>query len=277
MKKCIKFFLILGLVTFLAGVGTATAALALGADWVGPYRRLERRIGTHYQTADSVSWDQDSQSFDISQISGLELEIGYGDIYVETDDTLDHEIRVSFGHSNASFGYDIEDGKLKIKYRPHRADFWRGDYSYYDYDDNQMRITLPTDFQFQKVDIELEAGMLHAQDIQADNMKLEAGAGGIQITGGKAGLLSMEVKAGGISYDGSVGRKVKAECKAGDIEMRLDGQREDFNYNIECSLGTVEIDGKTWSGINIDSTYKNDGFKDMDLECKTGSILVEFQ
>lgn len=274
MKKCIKFFLILGLVTFLTGVGTATAAIALGADWSGPYGRFERRLSIEHNVPGASQWGQDYQSFDITHISELEVELGSGYVYIEEDDTLQNEIRVTFSQSNSSFGYETEEGKLKLEYQKHRKSLWDHEF---DYEENKMKILIPKDFKFRKVDLEVGAGVLWAGNLQADKIELEAGAGGIELKNASAGQLSMEAKAGGINYQGSVSGDISAECKAGGIEMTLDGEKTDFNYSIECKMGFVEIDGETYAGISGDSVYQNGGLKNMDLECKTGGIQIGFK
>ena len=62
----------------------------------------------------------------------------------------------------------------------------------------------------------------------------------------------------------------------GNAELYLDGCMEDYNYEIECATGNVEIDDESFSGLAAERVINNDADAVMNIECSMGNVTVGF-
>ena len=57
----------------------------------------------------------------------------------------------------------------------------------------------------------------------------------------------------------------------------LAGRPEDFNVDVECSVGSVTVGGSTWAGLFMDQEAgSGNRSKEMELSCEAGSIDLDF-
>ena len=110
-----------------------------------------------------------------------------------------------------------------------------------------------------------------------DQVSVEVGAGGVEIHQIACRNMDIEVQAGSAKFQADVKEGLRAECQAGEISGRLAGRREDFGLELECSVGSVTVDGSTWAGLFVDQ--ESDGgsrLKEMKLSCEAGNINLDF-
>ena len=68
-----------------------------------------------------------------------------------------------------------------------------------------------------------------------------------------------------------------ADCGAGEIDMVVTGKEKDYNYDLSCGMGEIDLENSEYSGIGIEKNISNEGAKkDMVLECGMGENDVEF-
>ncbi len=162
--------------------------------------------------------------------------------------------------------------------------------------DGRVTLYLPRNRTISEVTLELGAGKLTAEPFQAEELTVRAGVGEISLCGLKAedvtiesGMGWMEMREcevtddlvistamGGFCYQGRILGDVKAACGMGSVEMRVEGEREDFNYKTECAAGSIVIGegGNTfWIG---EHSLDNGAHKEMELECAMGAIEISF-
>lgn len=125
-------------------------------------------------------------------------------------------------------------------------------------------------------DVELGAGELVIKELYADRTSLMVGAGAIDVKKGEVGGMSIEVGMGSFDYTGSIHGDISVECAMGSASFDLSGERMDYNYDIECAMGSVKVGDKEYNGI-IDTSIGNDAKWDCDLECAMGSISIRFR
>ena len=78
-------------------------------------------------------------------------------------------------------------------------------------------------------------------------------------------------------YTGKVDRELEVDCQAGSAEVYLSGVQEDFNYDMKVSMGSIEIDGRYYSGLDKEKTLANeDAWKKAELDCEVGAIELVF-
>ena len=62
-----------------------------------------------------------------------------------------------------------------------------------------------------------------------------------------------------------------------DIDLKLDGAEDSFNYEVDVAMGNVEIDGKTYSGLATEKDIDNNAARDISAECAMGNITISFR
>lgn len=122
----------------------------------------------------------------------------------------------------------------------------------------EVHITIPRGASLDEVSIEVEGGGVEIDQISCRNMEIE-------------------LQAGSVNFRGDVKERLSAECQAGEISGLLAGRREDFNVDMECSVGSVNVGGATWAGLFMDQEGAGgSGKKEMELSCEAGSINLDF-
>ena len=294
MKKLIKVCLITGIIcVFIGGGITAAAAVMGGAMVIGNYEKsywwsdhwmdavdhvgggldgVEERLnelGVHTGEITRTTVEEVRMSF--SDVKKLDLEAGAGNIRIVEEDT-GGEIYVDLNDDTFYQCYREHD-TLKIQMDKSRrwenlkSDDMRGN----------VTITVPTDYVFQEVDLEIKGGYFQADRICADSLEMEVKAGELVISNGKAGTLSAESSAGSIYCRAEVSGDVDAESKAGSIELLLTGEEEDYNYELECRAGSLKVGDQLYEGLKTEKTIDNGAAKRAEFECSAGEIIVGFE
>lgn len=157
------------------------------------------------------------------------------------------------------------------------------------YKNNDLFVTIqvPEDYRLSKVDLMVSrrrggnksqdsTPLILASSISADELNLDAKAGAIKLEGGDADTIFIETSTGAVEFSGNVSKEVTAECRVGVIRLDLRGEKEDFNYGIKCNMGAVSIENENYAGLVSRERLDHGAHKDMDLDCKTGAIEVNF-
>lgn len=162
----------------------------------------------------------------------------------------------------------------------------------------KQKVTLyvPKNAGLQEVDIELGAGQGKIEQLQAEELSVEVGAGELRGTGIQAdqayiqvgaGMVDLkdcvledteyEVGLGSLCYQGRLSGNTDVSCNMGSVEMQLDGQEEDYNYRIECAMGSVNIGDRHFSGMSGNKRLDNGADSMMNIDCAMGNITVQFE
>lgn len=161
----------------------------------------------------------------------------------------------------------------------------------------KIYLYLPEGYYWDEVDMELGAGIIYVESMEAGKLELEVGAGKldmnmviadsveVSVGAGEVTLdqmnvnrLELEVSMGNVSASGTVIGNIDAECSMGNIDLYLTGFQEEFNYQLECMAGNIELDGQNYGkGITQTQKINNGADKRIDLECSMGNISVNFE
>ncbi|WOO37356.1 DUF4097 family beta strand repeat-containing protein [Anaerocolumna sp. AGMB13020] len=159
----------------------------------------------------------------------------------------------------------------------------------------EVYITLPEDFVARKIDLSVEAGLIKADMLAADTGRFSIGAGSIIIDElHMESKSTYEVAAGTLKIDDAAIHNVKIECTVGSvdidgvitgeskisssmgyIDLDLEGNKEDYDYSINCKLGSLSLNGERYSGVNTQITQKNKAANNMILSCDLGGIDMD--
>ncbi len=146
------------------------------------------------------------------------------------------------------------------------------------------------------IDIEIGAAKANLKGLSGDNVTLEVGAGkadiemieakqtNLSIGAGKMDLvdlmteeLTVEVGAGKIEARGSVTEEANLEVAMGNLDLFLTGKEEDYDYMIDCAMGTVTLGKQCFSNLANENTIDNGSSRDFNIECAMGEINVSFK
>lgn len=218
-------------------------------------------------------------------IQNLDIEIG--GCLLRTAASPDNNLYLEVTDAYKFQGY-VEEDTLYIKST-----------SRYLNDVGDCRVTLyvPENYQFHEVELELGAGELVLENLWADEASLEVGAGqiivqdtvritklDISVGAGNVELadletteLDVEIGMGAFVVNrAELGSSVDVECAMGSVEMTLEGRQEDYNYQLECAMGNIALDGKDYGGFGQEKSIDNDASREMNLECSMGYIGIWF-
>lgn len=222
--------------------------------------------------------DQGEQVYAASGIKELSGVITAGKVVIREDDSSGEEITVFCNKDDSYYNIEEEDGELKLNSYPGNSG-----------SDTDLLFTIhiPKDYRFSSVNINLKHSkkligrpdsgvVLVADALFADEMKLEAKAGLIKISRGNVGELTAETEAGAVEFSGAATGDITAKCQAGAIELQLDGKKEDYNYDVHCKLGAIELGDEEIAVLGSKKKIDNGSGKTMDLDCEVGAIEVDF-
>ena len=276
MRRFVRNCLIAGVVCMIIGGAASISAAALGGNIIDlvPENALEWKREISDAVLDELEFtDMEWEGEEIGSFSGvkeLEVTANSGKVVFVKAPSGD-EIKVFCNRYKLDWDWEEEDGKLELE-----ADSGQ-----------LLTIQVPEDYHFSKVTLESShsrgfsgwknvASVITVESLSADRLRLDTKAGVIKIGQAKAGTLEVESSAGSVEFAGRVDGNIYGECKAGSIRMELVGEKEDYNYDIECNVGEVNLAGESIAGLRDRKRTDNGAGKTMNLECSTGSIQVDF-
>lgn len=125
-------------------------------------------------------------------------------------------------------------------------------------DGGTVNIYIPAGMKFEEADISIGAGVLELESLRVNEADIECGAGSIVI-------------------DRIEGNDITVSCGLGTVDLTAAGRKGDYNYEIECGIGSVEVGDDSYAGIVSEKKIRNGRNKTMDIECGMGEIIVSFE
>lgn len=179
----------------------------------------------------------------------MDIDLGAGMLAIEYADV--EEIEVIFTEESKPI-VKVKNGTLVVK-----GDAGVGIH------DNEIEnlmivIKIPRDMQFDEVDMELGASKAIMEGLNADKLDIEVGAGQAIIN--RLIVNEMQVNVG-----------------IGQVDVAMYGTESDYNYHIECGVGTIKIGENSYSGLaSAHELYDADIEKQIKVECGIGEINIRF-
>lgn len=284
MKKFTKIALISALVCLVLGLGVFIGGLALGGTWQGLKESIDHgdysiggSDGTYgiYMTEksedssssnqeSSVPQEKTSNAAVYSNVQKIEIDMQSGGLYFEP--TNDKELRVSVNGKDGKETTVRQNGdELEIynDFRNHKGN---------------VRIYYPEDMNFREISISMGGGDVAVKgSIKADEFDAELGAGVFHAEEIEATESSWEVGAGEIVLGRIESRDMDFDCGTGSIEAKIAGNQQDFNYDLECGIGSVKIGNEEYGGVAFDKTINNGQNRQIEISCGIGEIQLSFE
>ncbi len=311
MKKFMKFCFILAMVLIIAGcvcymVGRSTdggdrmdeVLSRVSGDWV--HLDLDNDWGAwlsdNSYDIDDISmfsgdyeiWQGDVERRRLCQgnIAVLDLEIG-GSV-VEIQESDDEYVYIESSNSGKLQAY-VEDSTLYVKaVRPSNL--------FNEISNSSIILYLPEDCKLMQLVVSLGAGQLKLEDLKVDCMEAQIGAGQLLMEGLElsflevslgAGevkaedvavdILTAEIGAGNLELSGAIHEGAEISCSMGNVSMELEGEPIDFNYELSCVAGNMEIGEDKFSGATQEREIDNGAEKYMNIDCSMGNVEVDFE
>lgn len=196
------------------------------------------------------------------QVKNLELKIGAAQLEI-----MESEDDQYWLQSNTDKGIKcyIEEATLELK----------GVKKIGNHND-KVYLYVPAGVHLNDIDVELGAGRLTAEKIECEELDIAIGAGQIQLSDMNVDNLELEVAAGQIAYKGAVKKEIKVECAAGNANLMLQGDKADWDYDVECAAGQIMLEDTQYNSLLNDINIENNTGKYCKLECAMGQIQVNF-
>lgn len=127
-----------------------------------------------------------------------------------------------------------------------------------------------------KVSLEVGAGQIFVNNIRAKELEVSAGAGQVELGGVDVDKLDAEIGMGELTGTADIRKSADLECSMGNIELTIMGSQQDFNYQLEVAAGNIEVGRNSYSGLANEQKIHNGAEKDIAIECSMGNITILF-
>ena len=284
MKKGTKGMLIAAGAFAVAGIGLCIGGISVAAVETGgnvfdqagqllqdndyPLAGLIHLGNAQYHCCD-IDWVAlDGNSVDTDFASDLEISLKYDELLIQEYDG--DKIRVNVAN-DAKNDVVVKETSGKITITDTRSGNVKKK--------KQIKVIVPSGKDFDTVSLGVDMGTIDLEcDLKVQELSVEVGAGEFSGYGNiTAAYCDLQVGAGTIDIDQIDVQKLNADCGAGEIDMVVTGKEKDYNYDLSCGMGEINLEDSEYSGIGIEKNISNEGArKDMVLECGMGEIDVEF-
>lgn len=230
------------------------------------------------------------RQIDTGDVRDLYLQLGAGSFTLSEKEAGEGESIDLYIQGEGKCDVYVKDGTLYIE-------GFKGNHVLgTDFGKNNILLKFPMGMRFDEVEIEVGAGIMEAWNINAKEIEASVGAGALSLYQSEAKELSVEVGAGELytqdvsvreadltvsvgtcSYQGSIFESLEAECDMGNMEFLLKGRESDYNYEIECSGGNIEMDSFNTAAFALEKEINNGAAHTFELSCSMGNISVHFE
>ena len=88
----------------------------------------------------------------------------------------------------------------------------------------------------------------------------------------------LTVGTGNIDLENLKVQNLEADCGIGNIDLGIDGKEKDYDYEISCAAGAIDIGDSSFSGLGHEKKISNPGSAGkMTFDCGVGNITVDFE
>ncbi|MDO5134909.1 MAG: hypothetical protein Q4D55_02545 [Eubacteriales bacterium] len=294
MKRFTKIMLVVTGILLILGVGFAASGAAMG----GLFTSWEavRTAGGLYpgkSIGDFGDWDEEDEEWEEAEVHHHDTQGqgGVGPVSAEGDarfwefdvpQELEAELScdelVMEPYEGAALKIQVEkdpDGLVTVRKKGNAV---RVSSRSKKHKAKMIHIYYPQGTSFHELDLTIMAGEASLEgEIAAREAEISVGAGTLALKDSlTAEELDITVGMGEASFARIDAKKIQGECGVGSLSLGAAGNEEDYDYDIQCGVGSIEIGGQEIGGIASEKSIDNHGERKIDLECGMGEIRVDF-
>jgi len=309
-RNCLKiagFSILIGII--LAGIGFSMDNSILSHMNIN-YDFSERNRDAKSADVDHVTVLNENGNYDFSEsykdVESIDLDISYGTVTIKEGDSFHIEATnmpedrlnstIEDGVWLVSDNYinneDKNDNELTIFGFDIPLGTWTTGTSV---DSTNIVLTIPKDFVAENLKIKIDAGTMKADNLTAEeadihvsagycrmnNLTVEnesffsVNAGELNIDNINANNVNMECGVGNLVATGIISGDSYVKNDIGNIDLNMNGREENYNYSVDCGIGTVIINENRYSGVNSKTTKNDDAENSFTLDCGIGKITLK--
>jgi len=186
-------------------------------------------------------YDEITQAFADGEVKKLVIDVDAGEISAQTGDSF----QVHYCDSENQIS--LENGVLYLKVEVNKGQ-------------GQLEISLPDGWQYSEVEIKVGAGSANITGLATEKLEADIGMGSAEIIGVK-GLQKGEIHTG-----------------MGSCIVSLEGNKEDYDYEVKCGMGEIYIDGdRTVSGLGQSAGVSGSTGRKIKIDNGVGYTSLEFE
>ncbi len=293
MKKFTKGILIAAGIFGAAGIGLTTAGGVMGASMaqLNGFESIRKIFWTEKDVSE-LGFPDDTDDMDVADDVDDQEDVGFMNaksestagciVYqlqyqpVELDIELKYdELELKEGDSFSVKVYNdkgnnvtVKESRDTLKIRSTKRTQSR-----------KVCVSYPKDVKLSELDIEMGAGSVYInREIQTDKLNVEMGAGefagNASVTAKEADL---QIGTGSMTFTDLSAEKTNGECGLGELDLTMTGNEEDYNYDLQCGIGNMDVGSDSYSGLGREDHVSNTGAdRKMDLQCGMGNVTVSF-
>ena len=140
----------------------------------------------------------------------------------------------------------------------------------------KITVYIPINYQFNDVDISVDAGDFEAENIYARDIEISVDAGDFAAKKITTTNLNVEVDAGKATIDLLDCLNSDFDCDVGDIDVMMVGSEADYSYDVSCDLGSVRIGNYKTDGLSDDYSFSS-GMKKISVNCDASDIDIKME
>lgn len=298
MKKFMKIsaiiggiFLVLGVIVFVVG------ALGGGVSSIKNLSRLEEEVGSEKMEEIMGKLNLDGIHFDNFSISlGSDgFFIGLSEIFDDDypvykegehsiSDVSGNNIELSLAAGEMYVKYHDEDGIKLVVGEGGRMQCYAKDNTVYVVGGYQstnggeeLTVYLPENVKYQEFTVDAGAGVLEIDDINAEKVCINAGAGEFNVHHMDVKEAEVNLGMGESEITGKVSGDMTLDVGMGELIFYVEGNKDEFDYDLSCGLGSLEVEGVYTIGGMGDKEIDNHADKEMEISCGMGNVEVYFR
>ena len=288
MRKFSKVVLVIAAAAGVVGIGLTIGGASMGATIAGlnlskdGFGSAVRQTVKYVSFGDEDDWNQDWDEIDESDskeaagtngeiylvdgVSKLDLSIRTGELYLK--EYNGNEIKVEVSGKDREKVRVGQEGETLVLESIGRVQ------------DREITVSYPKKTEFEDVSLEVAAGTINLDDdFYAKKLKVSVAAGEFLNDGAvTAEKADISVGTGNVDLDNLNVQNLEADCGIGNIDLDINGKESDYDYEISCSAGEIDIGDSSYSGIGHEKKISTPGASGkMDLDCGVGNITVDFE
>ena len=281
-------------------IGNALYRATDGRLWHAVSERAERETEPSEETKDDVkrtdggvSGANRGDQIALSDVSEREMELGAGTFYLVEKEEDDGLIDVYIEEAVGSCSYEVKKGKLRISGFQNVQHMLESAKNLYK---NRVEVRVPKGSSFDEIELEIGACYMEVSGVEARKMEVTLGAAEMILADLDLHELDADVGAGRIEadnvrtvegdinvgvgecvYSGTISGKLDAECGLGNIDLSLTGSEADHDYEIECSMGNVNVGSYSFASFGGEKHINNHTGSMFEIQCDMGNITISFE